>query len=50
MSHANRPKAREDLADALKLHGEVLIKLGRAKEADECFREAIELRGKADDS
>jgi tetratricopeptide (TPR) repeat protein len=46
VSHASRPKAREDLADALKLHGGVLTKLGRIKEADECFREAKELRGK----
>jgi len=47
VSHANGPGEREDLADSLKLHGQVLTKLGRVKEADECFREAEKLRGNA---
>jgi tetratricopeptide (TPR) repeat protein len=45
---ANGPKEREDLAVAVNLRGDVLTKLGRTDEAQDCFREAAQLKGNAD--
>jgi predicted RNA polymerase sigma factor len=48
VSHANSPRERDDLVDAVNLRGHILNSLGRTKEAQECFREAARLTGKAD--
>jgi tetratricopeptide (TPR) repeat protein len=45
--HANGSQQRNDLADALKLHGEILTKLGRVDGAEECLREAAQLKRQA---
>jgi tetratricopeptide (TPR) repeat protein len=44
----NGPREREDLAGALKQHGDILSELGRAGEAQDFFREASNLKQKAD--
>jgi tetratricopeptide (TPR) repeat protein len=46
MNHANGPRERKTLAEAVNLRGHILTKLGRTSEAQECFREAARLKGK----
>jgi tetratricopeptide (TPR) repeat protein len=43
-SQTRAPSERENLADTLEVRGNILTKLGRTKEAEECFREAVRLR------
>jgi hypothetical protein len=45
---ANGPKKRKDLAELVNLRAHILSKLGRTSEAQECFRKAERLKGKAD--
>jgi tetratricopeptide (TPR) repeat protein len=47
VNHANRLKEREGLAVAVNLRGHILTKLGRTNEAQECFREAAQLKRNA---
>jgi len=48
LKHANGPSERETMAVAVNLRGHILTKMGRSKEAQECFREAAQLKGKVD--
>ncbi len=46
--HANGPKEREPLAEAVHLCGHIQTKLGQTGDAHDCFREAVQLKGNAD--
>jgi tetratricopeptide (TPR) repeat protein len=48
VDHVNGPRERKTMAEAVNLRGHILTKLGRTEEAQECFREAAQLKGKAD--
>ena len=50
VSNVNNPPERRDLAKSINLRGHILNKLGRTKEAQECFREAAELKQKRRES
>jgi tetratricopeptide (TPR) repeat protein len=43
VNHVNGPKERKDLAEALNLRGDILNKLGRTNEAQDCILEAAKL-------
>jgi len=36
------------MAEAVNLRGHILTKMGRTEEAQDCFREAAELKGEVD--
>jgi tetratricopeptide (TPR) repeat protein len=46
VKHANGPRERNTLAEAVNLRGHILTRLGRTKEAQESFHEAAKLKGK----
>lgn len=48
VKHASGPEERETVAVAVNLRGHILTKLGRTEEAQDCFREAAQLKGKPD--
>ncbi len=47
VKQTNTPEERETMAEAVNLRGHILTKLGRTDDAQECFREAMQLKGKA---